>query len=135
MDYQKLMIHRDSNNPFARLLGIRTLEIKEGYAKGELSLRNEHQNIVDSVHGGCIFALADTIGGSAASSHGMYVTTISGNINYLLPALNIERLIAYAREIKYGKRICVYSIDIEDEKGNLLAQSTFSYFNMNKPIF
>lgn len=134
MNYQKLITHRDTNNPFAKLLGIKTLEIEKGYARGEMVLKEEYQNIVQSVHGGCIFTLADTIGGTAAASHGTYMTTVSGNLNYLSPALNSKKLVATAKEVKHGKRICVYTIDIQDDKGTLLAQGNFSYYNLNKPI-
>ncbi len=134
MDYQRLLSKRNEENPFARELGIRTVEIRSGYARSELNIAERHLNFIGSVHGGCLFSLADTVCGSAAASHGFYCTTINGNINYLTAAIDVSRLIAEAREIKHGKRIDVYDVEIRDEKGTLLAQGTFSYFNLQEEI-
>lgn len=135
MDYERLIQIRNENNNYARYLGIRTLEIREGYAKGEMKVKVEHQNIIKSVHGGCIFSLADTVAGSAAASHGNFMTTLSGNINYLSPALKVDKITAEAREIKKGKNICVYEVEVRSETKELLAKGSFSYFNLGTPIF
>lgn len=134
MDYKKLIEFRDSKNMFTKEMGIRTVEIAEGYAKVELQVRSEHRNMHGSVHGGCLFTLADTVGGAAVASYGKYATTVNANINYLRPAVDSELLIAEAREIKRGKKISVYNIEIGDEQGRLLAQGSFSYFNLDKDI-
>ncbi|MCI8659227.1 MAG: PaaI family thioesterase [Lachnospiraceae bacterium] len=128
------MKYRNENNHFAVLLGIRTLKMNPGYAMGEMELTKQHINAVGSVHGGCIFALADTIGGAAAASHGTQITTISGDFHYLSAAMEgCKRLIAVAREIKYGKRILVYDVEVTDETGRGIAKGVFSYYNLGKP--
>lgn len=132
MDFEKLIQKRNQDSRFTAGMGIQTTEIREGYAKGEVDVTAGHLNTIGSVHGGCIFSLADTIAGSAAVSRGETLTTVSGNINYLSPALHTRRLTAEAREIKRGKNICVYEVDISDETGRLLAKASFTYFNIRK---
>lgn len=78
IDYVKLMEKRNKDNNYANLLGIRIIDIQEGYAKGEIMIYENHINMINSVHGGCIYSLADTVGGSAAVSRGDVATTISG---------------------------------------------------------
>lgn len=134
MNYEELINVRNEKNNFAKENGIYTTEISEGYAKAEIELVDKHQNYIGSVHGGCIFTLADTVAGAAASSHGDYMTTISGSINYLSPAMNTNKLIAEAREIKKGKKICVYDVDIMNDTNEVLAKGSFSYFNLGKKI-
>lgn len=134
MDYNKLIEHRNNSNGFARLMGIVTEEIREGYARARLTVKPEFMNPIGSVHGGCIFTLADVVGGSAAASHGNLITTISADINYLKAAINVKELTAVASELKYVKNILVYEVNIFDESNNLLAKATLSYFNMNKTI-
>ena len=73
------------------------------------------------MHGGCIFTLADTIGGSAALTHGVKVVTLDSTIHYLKPALHTEKLIAEAREIKYGSTVAVYEVSITNAEGDLLS--------------
>lgn len=134
MDYERLRARRNHENPFAEDIGIHTVEIRSGYARAELNIEDRHLNFVGSVHGGCLFSLADTVCGSAAASHGFYCTTLNGNVNYLAAAINVKKLIAEAKEIKQGKRVCVYDVEIRDEKGTLFVQGTFSYFNLQKKI-
>ena len=134
MDYEKLIQVRDEKNCFARELGICTEEIREGYARVSLRVEEKHMNFVGSVHGGCLFSLADTVAGAASSSYGYYSTTVDGNIHYLSPAMNVKMLIAQAQVIKYGKRISVFEVTITDENGRLLAQGTYTYYNLGKQI-
>lgn len=131
MTCEEIMKYRNENNPFAVLLGIRTLEMKSGYAKGEMDLTEHHKNAVGSAHGGCIFALADTVGGAASASHGTRTTTISGDFHYLSAAMgDSKKLIGVAKEIKYGKKIRVYDVEISDDLGRLIAKGIFSYYNL-----
>ncbi len=80
------------------------------------------------MHGGCIFTLADTIGGSAALTHGVKVVTLDSTIHYLKPAIHTEKLIAEAREIKYGSTIAVYEVSITNAEGDLLSTVLLSFF-------
>lgn len=115
---------------FISLVGIDFTEASLGYCKGELAVRDDLANPYGMVHGGCIFTLADTIGGSAALTHGKPIVTVDSNIHYLAPAVNTTKLIAEAREIKYGSKIAVYEVNIMNDQEDLLATSTMSYFIM-----
>ena len=109
MDYQKLMEQRNRNNPFAKLLAITITEISEGHATAELSVREDHFNPQNSVHGGCLFSLADAACGSAGASYGWNITTIDSDFHFLRAGLTSTRLIAEATCIKPGKSIMVFA--------------------------
>ena len=47
---------------------------------------------------------------------------------------HVKMLIAQAQVIKYGKRISVFEVKITDENGRLLAQGTYTYYNLGKQI-
>jgi len=132
MNKEELMQVGSEKNHFANYLGIRITEIKEGYAKGEMEIEDKFQNIINSVHGGCLFSLADTIAGAAAISYGEMATTISGSMNYLSPAMDTKKIMATAIEIKHGKRISVYDVEVVNDIGKLLAKGSFSFFNLEK---
>ena len=51
MDYEKLIQLREEQNHYVRELGIRTVEIRQGYARAQLQVEERHQNLVNSVHG------------------------------------------------------------------------------------
>lgn len=54
---------RNKENIFAVFLGDSDDENHSGYAEGEMVIKEEFENIISSVHGGCYFTLADSIGG------------------------------------------------------------------------
>ncbi len=126
MDFERLKEAR--NTGFIREIGLNVTEIREGYAKGEVVLQPMHGNPIGSVHGGLIFSIADTVGGTAATSRGRFVTTVSGNINYLRPAMDCEKLIGESIEIKIGKNMCVYDVMITNETGAEIARATMTYY-------
>ena len=135
MDYEKLIQFRDEGNHFTRKLGIQTVEIREGYAKVKLAVEKDHTNFLGSVHGGCLFSIADSVAGAAASSYGDYSTTVNASINYLAAALQVKELTGEARVIKHGKRISVFQVQIRNDEGKLLVQGEFTYYDMGKKIF
>lgn len=129
MDFDRLKDIR--NMGFIKEVGFE-FEIQEGYAKGMLKLQPKHMNPIGSVHGGVLFTMADTVGGTAATSRGRYVTTVSGNINFLRPAMNCEYIIGESREIKIGKKMCVYEVMITDERGKEIAIATMTYYYLKE---
>ncbi|MCD8150196.1 MAG: PaaI family thioesterase [Clostridiales bacterium] len=133
MDFEKLKEIR--NTGFIKEIGFETTEIREGYARGEVVLKPKHGNPIGSIHGGVIFTIADTIGGAAATSRGRFVTTLSGNINYLRPAIGSKKLIAESAEIKVGKNVCVYDVMITDDTGREIARATMTYYYLKKVEF
>lgn len=134
VNYKKMIEHINSLGGFAKDIGIKMISISKGYAKGEINISKSHLNPGESVHGGCIFTLADTVGGAAAWSRGNYVVTTSSNITYLNPAIESKKLIAIAKEIKFGKKILVYDVDIWDDSDRLIAKVTNSYYNIEKKL-
>ena len=109
-------------------------DVGPGWAKGELAFREYHVNPIGSVHGGVIFFLADSVGGTAASSRGSRVTTANGTISYLNAAMNPEKLIAEAVELKAGKNLLTYDVYIRTEEGKLVAKATLEYFSLHMEI-
>lgn len=135
MEFQKYMDFRNGIPGFNKEMGITVTEISDGYARLEVEIKHEiHGNPIGSVHGGMIFALADSAGGVAAASKGNYVTTVSGNINYLNPAINVKKLIATTRELKAGKNILVYDVTVTDENEKVIAEARMTYYNLHKEV-
>ena len=133
-DCERIRIHRNEHNKFAAMMGIYTEEIRPGYAKGEMTIRPEFENAIQSVHGGCLFTLADTICGAAAASYGWKMTTMSSDIHYLKAAIGTKKLYAEATEVKSGKNVCIYEVLITDDKGNENVKGTFTFFNLKERL-
>lgn len=116
---------------FRLALGIRFLEREIGYAKGEMEILPWHMNVLGIIHGGCLFSIADTVSGAAAASHGGRVTTVNSNINYLKAGKNTSKITAIAHETKYGRTLSVCDAQIFDDKDNLLATTTMTFYHLN----
>lgn len=135
MDFQKLLDFRNGAPGFTKEMGMKVAEVSEGYARVEMEINSRCINPIGSVHGGVIFAIADTAGGVAATSRGSFVTTVSGNISYLNAAMQgrARRLVATTRELKAGKMIFVYDVTVTDQDGTVIAETQMTYYNLRKP--
>ena len=130
MDFEKMKELR--NVGFIKDVGMRITELSEGYAKSELVLGPKHRNPIGSVHGGVLFTIADTTAGTAATSRGRYVTTMNTSMNFLRPAIHSTKLVGESREIKVGKRVCIYDVMITDEDGREIALATITFHYLEK---
>ena len=53
---------------------------------------DRHLNPLGTVHGGCLYTLADTVAGFAAASCGFEGPTLSGNMYFLRPTMGVKKL-------------------------------------------
>ena len=107
--------------------------MQPGYAVGEIVLKPWHMNILGIVHGGVLYSLADTVGGTAAMTGRDYaVPTVDGTIHYLKAGKNISKIIARAQEIQNGYAFSVCECKIYDDKETLLASATMTYYHLRK---
>ena len=119
-------------NPFARGLKLELLEIKEGYIKAKMPFDTSLTNVYGDLHGGALYAAADTLCGIAASTYGYYVTTVDGSIQYLKAGRNTDYVICEGKVIKPGMNLSVVNFTVEDAKGLLLNTGTFTFYNIKK---
>lgn len=125
-EYMKKLYDRIKINPFPRENGVYYEEISEGYTRAALAVEEKHHNPIGSVHGGCLFMLADITACTAAMTYGQTVTTADSTIHYLRAGLNAKKIVAEAKVVKRGKRLVIVNCDVMDENGKVLATSIFS---------
>lgn len=133
-DYDKIKTFRNTCAGFPRFMRVETTELSEGYAKAVMPVWDDLRNPQGAVHGGVLHILADEAVSSAAISHGQWVATISSDFHFLRAGLNTASLTAVARELKFGKRACVYSVEVTDQDGTVLACGTFTVAMLGRPI-
>ena len=134
MDFEKLRESRNSSNPFAQKLNIVVEEIGPGWARAIKDVTPEDANPLGTVHGGCYFAMADTVCGSAMASHGYYCVTVNASYNFFRAAKPGDRLIAEARESSGGRTLSFCQVDIRNQDGTLLGNGTFTFFKLDKKL-
>lgn len=116
------------NNEYVQILGIKIEEISLGHCKGKMEISKHIKNPYGALHGGSLYSLADIIAGAAACTYGSNVVTVSGNMNFLLPAVGLEFVYCQADVIRQGKNLAVYDVKITDESGKILDNASFTFY-------
>lgn len=122
------------DNKYNRQIGLELLELNPYYGKSRMKYSENVLNTYGTFHGGALLSLADATAGTTASMGGYYVTTVSANLNFLLPAKDTEYIYCECLKLKTGKHISVFDIRITDDNGNLLDSGEFSFFNSKQPV-
>ena len=117
MDILEKMTKHDK---FAKLVGVRLLEVSEGYAKAELMLDDNHMNGLGIAHGGAIFTLADLVFAAASNSRGADAVAININISYFKAEYE-GKLTAEAKELSLNRKLATYDIYVRNESGQKIA--------------
>ncbi len=109
-----------ANDAFARDMGINIEGAGEDGAVCTLLATPAHLNASGMVQGGAIFTLADLAFAAAANAGGIQTVTLNCSISYLSGA-RAGLLTAKSTAVHKGRRTCVYSVDVTDESGRLVA--------------
>lgn len=112
---------------FRELLGIKVLEVKDGYAKMSLEITKKHTNAVGFTHGGVLFALADCAFAEAVNFGDRQAVAVQVNINYLRPTSEGDVLTAEATTVSDGKTLALCSVAINKEDKDVALFSGLAY--------
>src|SRR5665648_808066 len=111
------------NDRFAAYVGIKLVEVKPGYAKAVMEVKEKHLNALNIVQGGVLFTLADFAFAAASNCYGQVSLGINANISYF-ESTKGKILVAEAKEISANKKIASYNVDICGEDKVLVARFT-----------
>ena len=121
---------RFADDRFAMSNGAVIEEIGDGYAKVSMEIDEHHYNAAGGVMGGAIFTLADFAFAVAANWQGKTALSQTMQITYL-GKVKGKKMIAMARQVKDGRTMCYYVIEVTDELGNQVAHVTSSGFHVS----
>ncbi|PQB06026.1 PaaI family thioesterase [Aureitalea marina] len=85
-----------SLDPFSQWMGIEILEVRTGYCRLAMTVREEMLNSMGYAHGGISYSLADTAFGFASNTHGRYAVSIETSINHIEAIHQGDYLVAEA---------------------------------------
>jgi acyl-CoA thioesterase len=109
--------------PYAKLFGIKVIELRQGYSLVEMRALKKYENIFSITHGGAVFSLMDVAFGSAANSYGTVAVALDVNINYIRPAVTGDILRAEAKEVSRGNKIATYNVIVRNSSNKVVASS------------
>lgn len=104
-----------------RSLGIVLAGIGPGWARLEMTVREDMINGHDICHGAYLFALADTACAYAGNSRNANTLSQGVSLAFVAPALKGERLTAQARECVVAGRSSYYDVTITRPDGEVVA--------------
>jgi acyl-CoA thioesterase len=114
----KIMLKRDR---FTEWLGLQIIEFRRGYCKLQYRVNEEMMNGFNSIHGGVLFAAADSAFAFACNSHGILTVALDVSISFTKTAKIGNLLTVEAIEVFLGNKIGIYDIRTTNEKGELVA--------------
>ena len=97
---------------------------REGYARIAMTVRPDMLNGHGIVHGGMVFALADTAFAYACNGRNQAAVAQQASIVFLSPAREGERLVAEASEQALAGRSGVYQVTVNTADGRAVAAFT-----------
>src|SRR5689334_11831956 len=98
-------------------LGIEVIEVRPGFIRATMLVREDMVNGHNICHGGYMFTLADSAFAFCCNSFN--VVTVAGNatIDFVAPAYIGDRLYATAKELWRARRTGLYEIEITNQDG------------------
>ena len=75
-DVKQALIRFNKDNIYVQNLKIELADMSLGYVKGKMMVTEDVLNPYGSVHGGCLYSLADIVSGIAACTYGKFSSTI-----------------------------------------------------------
>ena len=114
----KTMYERD---PASQALGMELDEIRPGYARMTMAVRQDMLNGHQTCHGGYIFMLADSAFAFACNSHNHNTVGAGCTIEYLAPGKLGDRLVAEAVEQALSGKTGVYDVKVSNQEGRIVA--------------
>lgn len=105
----------------SQALGMTLEEIRPGYARMRMRVREDMVNGHDICHGGLIFTLADSTFAFACNSYNHNTVAAGASIEFLAPARLGDVLRATGLEQALAGRSGVYDIRVENQEGQLIA--------------
>lgn len=129
-----VVTHMMEHDQFSQWLGITVLEVKEGYSKIKMTVREEMINGFGIVHGGIAFSLADSAFAFACNNRNVLSVALDTSINFIKPVHVGDVLTAEAKELHNGQRTGLYHISISNQKEHTVAVFKGTCFRTDKSL-
>lgn len=117
---------------FAKSIGAQLTELREGYAKAELTVLEEHLNGAGVCQGGVIYTLADLAFAGVGNSRGILTLGVNNSITFLKSAQLGDHLIAECHELLNHHKLPYCDIKVTNEQGELIAVMTGLAYRLKK---
>ena len=131
---QQVVSHMMKEDRFSQWLGIEVLEVKVGYSRIRMTLREEMVNGFGVIHGGLAFSLADSAFAFACNNRNNLSLALDTSINFTKTTRPGDVLTAEAKELHNGRSTGLYLITITNQHGEQVAHFKGTCFLTGKTL-
>ena len=131
---RQIVAHMMEKDLFSQWLGIKIIDIKEGYSKIKITLRKEMINGFDVIHGGIAFSLGDSAFAFACNNRNNLSMALDTSINFTKATKPGDTLTAEAKELHNGRSTGLYLITIINQNGEQVAVFKGTCFRTGKNL-
>ena len=124
LKFMTLLERLNTSDRFASGIGAQLVEVREGYARAELTVEDRHLNAAGVCQGGVIYTLADLAFAGVCNSHGTLTLGVNTSISFMKSAQLGEKIIAEATEVLDHHKLPYCDIRVRNEQGEVLAGMT-----------
>ena len=132
---EKIVDTMYQNDAFSQWLGIKVVEVKDGYCKLNMTVRKEMLNGFQIAHGGIAYSLADSALAFASNSHGRKSLSVETSISHTVSVKEGDSLIAVSNEISLSPKIGIYLISIKNQNEQEVALFKGTVYRTSKEWF
>jgi acyl-CoA thioesterase len=122
------------NDAFSHWMGLIVDEIGVGNCRLHYIVKPEMLNGFGIIHGGAVFAAADSAFAFACNSHGRLSVALDVSITFTRAAKVGETLSVEAKEVHLGNKTSVYDIVTRNEQGETVAIFKGTAYRTSKNI-
>lgn len=134
IDPKTVVQHMMQHDLFSQWLGIEVLDIREGYSKIKMTLREEMINGFNVIHGGIAFSLADSAFAFACNNRNNLSMALDTSITFTKATKPGDVLIAEAKELHNGRSTGLYLITIINQNNEQVALFKGTCFRTGKAL-
>ena len=130
----QVVSHMMKEDRFSQWLGIEVLEVREGYSKIKMVLRDEMINGFHVIHGGIAFSLADSAFAFACNNRNNLSLALDTGINFTKTTKPGDVLTAEAKELHNGRSTGLYLITVTNQHDQQVALFKGTCFRTGKTL-
>jgi acyl-CoA thioesterase len=127
----KKMLEHDR---FSQWLGLNVESVTAGQARVSMTIKEDMLNGFAVVHGGVLFALADSAFAFACNSRDNLSLALDAVVSFIKKASLGDVITAQVEEVHNGKTTGVYEVKLTNQKNELVAQFRGTAFRTGKSV-
>ena len=114
----------NQNDRFAAVNGIQLTEVREGFARAEMTVEKDHLNGGNVCQGGALFTLADLAFAAVTNSHGHLSFGVQSSITFSQSARLGDHLVAECVETFPHHCLPYCEVKVHNQEGKLICSFT-----------